>query len=516
MKLLILPGMASLAATIALIGIPTLCGEDIYVAQSSRGLSTGATVETAQSVEFFNDRRNWNSPEKVSGKIGPGDIVHLVGTITSRLIVNASGIEGSPITILFEPNAVMSSPAWPNDGAISIPMKGNTPQGYITISGGTNGMIENTDNGTNLGHHVNSTGIWLNEAHHVSIRGLTIQNLYLRATPGPDQHAYGVCVKALGNGIVSGATEVTVSHCLFHDAWIGYFIAYGTFWSRFDYSFCTVYNCNWGGIAGDIGKSSSMEGLRVHDNIFRDWSRWDDQTIVNLNHHNGFYGWAVSGGVLHDVALYNNRIGPHFGTRATSGLYCSGDIGRVLIYNNLFTESGPKDAPADGLIYICANMGTAGSRIGIFNNTFIGDGVGTAITLSGGLGPQRTLFEVRNNVACKLATFIAVYENLNSRLLSNNNLCYHLTPNGTSPGELAFSTSPTDSAHFSTFKEWQKLGYDANSQIADPDFEAEFQPRLTSPVLFKGENLSAFFSTDIDGKARPTSGAWDLGAFQRN
>ena len=66
--------------------------------------------------------------------------------------------------------------------------------------------------------------------------------------------------------------------------------------------------------------------------------------FINLYHdgplnHNGFYAWAESGGSLRNYKAYNNHIGPGFGSYATAGLFVSGDIGNVLIFNNLLVAA---------------------------------------------------------------------------------------------------------------------------------------------------------------------------------
>ena len=82
--------------------------EDFYIAQTYQGGNTGADCSDAYAVTFFNTSGNWTNP-KTSGKIGPGDTVHLCGTITSSLNFQNSGSSGSVITLLFESGAIMSN-----------------------------------------------------------------------------------------------------------------------------------------------------------------------------------------------------------------------------------------------------------------------------------------------------------------------------------------------------------------------------------------------------------------------
>src|SRR4051812_8173820 len=94
-----------------------LSGKDIYVAQVAQSGDTGADAANAHSAAWFSTSANWGAG---SAQISPGDTVHLTGVFSSALAVQASGTEGNPITLLFESNARLSSPAWPVTGAINV------------------------------------------------------------------------------------------------------------------------------------------------------------------------------------------------------------------------------------------------------------------------------------------------------------------------------------------------------------------------------------------------------------
>src|ERR1017187_1440357 len=103
---------------------------DIYFGQSSAGSNNGSNCANAYSASRFNTNdSNWTA----------GNTLHLCGTISSVLTAQNSGSSGSPITILFEPGAQMSNAAFPSTGAMVV-----TSLNYITINGGTNGVIQNT------------------------------------------------------------------------------------------------------------------------------------------------------------------------------------------------------------------------------------------------------------------------------------------------------------------------------------------------------------------------------------
>jgi hypothetical protein len=104
--------------------------KDIYIAQSAAGANSGLDCADAHSVSFFNTAANWGPG---AAQIGPGTTAHLCGVITTELTVQASGSGGSPITILFQPNAQVALPACDNsNGCLNINGKS-----YITIDGGT-------------------------------------------------------------------------------------------------------------------------------------------------------------------------------------------------------------------------------------------------------------------------------------------------------------------------------------------------------------------------------------------
>src|SRR5580698_3068609 len=99
----------ALAAGCAFALVSSLSAANYYIAQSALGAGDGSTAANAAPYTFFNAAGNWSSTAGAAGKISPGSTVHLVGTLTSQLNVQGSGAAGNVITILFEPNAVMTS-----------------------------------------------------------------------------------------------------------------------------------------------------------------------------------------------------------------------------------------------------------------------------------------------------------------------------------------------------------------------------------------------------------------------
>jgi hypothetical protein len=500
------------ATVILLVG---LCGgtpiraEDIYIAQTEQGADTGRDPANAHSVAFFNAASNWRSSTKTSGKIGPGDTVHLVGTITTGLTVEGSGTEGNPITIRFSPGAKLSAPYWPG-AAIKLSRKD-----YITIDGGatgriggydgkpelSNGIIECTDNGTLLGHQIKSSGVGAIECRHLTVGNLVIANMYVRAR-GTEQKDYGIGVY---NADVNdrGITNYRVTNCIIHDAYIGVSSDYGTACDTYEFSYLTVYNCNWGGRNGDRGsKSNTMSGLVVHHNWFHDWKNWDDPAR-NSFHHNGFFAWANQG-TLHRPQVYSNVFGPGFGGRfQTAGIYINTGIIEPLIYNNLFIP-GPGEGVGNGFITVDSQRNTT---LRIYNNTLVSPtGTGTFVQLNGNTGHQ--VVDFKNNLCVGASSFVAVYNRTNLTLDSDHNLGFKLKPAS------AYKLSNNSSASGSSIAEWRSRGYDAHSIYKNPRLDPDFRPAADSPAREAGMNLSDHFTTDLCGATRPTTKAWTIGAYE--
>src|ERR1019366_4356515 len=130
----------------------TAFANNIYITQS--GSAAGSCTSSVQTPAFFNAAANWGSG---ASQIGPGTTVLLCGTFTGSagstlLTFQGSGTSGSPITLKFDTNALLTAPYWAGgSGAINV-----NSRSYVTIDGGTNGTIQNTANGTSLTYQKSS------------------------------------------------------------------------------------------------------------------------------------------------------------------------------------------------------------------------------------------------------------------------------------------------------------------------------------------------------------------------
>jgi hypothetical protein len=172
---------------------------NVFVTQTQAGGNTGADCSNAHGMAFFNTVANWGAG---AAQIGPDTTVHLCGTFTGAagvtlLTFQAGGTVGHPVTVLFEPRAVLQAPYFPPTGAINLNGFSN-----ITIDGGhacgeidgvlveCNGLIQNTLNGSRGAvcpggacsnqKHISSAVRESGTPSNVEIRNIAIKNMYIR------------------------------------------------------------------------------------------------------------------------------------------------------------------------------------------------------------------------------------------------------------------------------------------------------------------------------------------------
>jgi hypothetical protein len=328
--------------------------------------------------------------------------------------------------------------------------------------------------------------------------------MYVRV-PGKDSNDFGVGIVERYNG--GGAfSHFSVRNNVIHDAYIGISIDYGPGCSSCSVSRNRVYNCNWGGNAGDHGPGASLSDLTVEGNIFSEWTNWDDKT-TGAFHHNGFYAWAESGGTLNRVRLCGNLVGPGFSSRqSSSGLFVSGNAQNVLVFNNILLGNNAGDCPADGFIFIWIHDGQSGSA-GIYNNTIVSTAhSGVGINVYQGDGALKTAYDIRNNIVTGCATAIARFYSQASTMTTDYNLTYDLSENE------SYSDSTDSSSRFINFKQWKMRGFEAHGRYIDPVLLPSYFPSQKSPAIGSGDNLSSYFSTDKAGNIR--SEAMAIGALE--
>jgi hypothetical protein len=503
-------------------------GTQLYMTQAGAGTMDGSSCANAHPVSWFNDGGSWGSG---TTQIGPGAVVHLCGTFTGTadttlLTTQGSGAAGKPITLYFEPGAVLTAPYWrgndnPGGGAIDA-----STASYFTIDGGQNGTIECSANGTGMANQQGTLAISMGSCTHCEVTNLTIQNMYVRT--GNLCEIDQTEVQAIS--FQAGASDVTVDNVLIHD--VGWAISSNASNTTIGPN-VEIYNIDHGFIFG-AGNGNTVSNVVFHDNHVHDFALWDTTAATDCYHHDGIHGFGGTSGVVTDFTAYNNLFDGQTGDNFNEHIFLEGTNDGTPwttspnatshIFNNVFSVSTTS-------LGIAGPGPVAGNEVWA-NNTLTGSSPSTVSTCEG-FGSTSTIAPgavVENNAVQNCGVLIGGTEagpgetssftvktfDYNAYASCHDTYnCFFITVG---------AGVAIDTASFAT---WQTMsGYDAHSvaDLASGTYfalDATFRPMAASPLIGAGDNLTSLCTgslaplcMDKAGKPRPTSGAWDIGAYQ--
>ena len=509
-------------------------GNDVYLSQAGGG--AGSSCSSTLAVSYFNTAGNWTSGTPTGTKIGPGTTVHLCGTFTfaagvSGLTVQGSGASGNPVTIHFESGAVLQSPYFPGEigvlgGAIVISGKN-----YITVDGGgANGLIKNTLDGSPgetcpggaCAYQQPTSGVYIADSTGTTVENLTIGPLYVdcgASTSCTDSAGQNTSDITVDTGTI---TNLVINGNYLGEARMGFNEATGnsSVVSNVTISNNTTNDNDWSLIIG-ADDTSTLSGISFYGNDVSNWTDWENPPATY--HQDGVFIYAGGTTPATTVEIYDNYFHGNFGTAGggTSFISCGTNEppaqGNMTcnIFNNLFVST-PPGATAAWLSQVKASN--------IYNNTFIGPGAYSGptpliITINSAI--------VKNNIFYDWETAIATYDtSFSSIAASNYNLFYDMV------GTLWFSANiGVGSGPQYTYAQWQGLGYDGNSTTGNPNLSTSYLLQSGSAAIGAATNLTSLGITQLDTSApatfgvggacgtggcaaRPSTGAWDIGAYQ--
>ncbi|MFQ5737586.1 MAG: choice-of-anchor Q domain-containing protein [Acidobacteriota bacterium] len=463
---------------------------DIYIAQNAVGADTGADCTNAHSATWFNTAANWGVG---SGLISAGDTVHWCGTYTGTagqtgLTFQGNGSPGSPITLLFEPGAVMTAPYW----AVAIDI--GTSRSYITIDGGPNGIIENTANGTNLANKQQSRGVVCSKCNDIEIRNLTIRNLYIRQGGSSEQVDGGLCIH-----LPDSHNNIVVHHSTLSEASMG-IIVYpdrdGIPRTGWEFHSNTLIELHWGIASLSWTTTQISDGILIHDNEYFGNSHWDDPTF--FFHNDGIFLSADNGSEHRNCQVYNNYLHGTMAPNTTAQIYLSTNTKNCRVYNNVMEVTSGTTSP--GTFY--QNGGVSNE---VYNNTVVGGGSCYNAASSSNI-------VLKNNICVNSVN--GIFLSAGSTLAESDfNVFFNVT------GQGSCGAFCDNGANLDTLTAWQNFsGKDLNSTTADPKLDPTSHLQAGSSAIGLGANLTslgiATLNSDKDGNARPSSGPWDAGAYQ--
>ena len=497
--------------SICMMLFPFICfAEDIYISETLQGANTGTDCSNSHSTSWLNTSGNWANP-KESGKIGPGDTAHLCGTITTQLTTKASGNSGSLITILFESGAKYSNTTWTaSTAAITI------NKNYITLDGGTNGIIEATDNGTTSAfggtktYNRNIDGVLINASNNVTVKNLTIRTIYDRLASSVDCIKVGYNIHSTGQ-----SSNITITGNTISDGYYGIYIVL-TNSENVTVNNNIITNTSTGINIAPGNTSSTGSNINIYENDVRGGTKYDGVFDANCqtngcssscltdtwHHQDGIHLFSQGDtGWVNNVNVYNNYL-QDFGTHSTSHIYIEyHGMQNVKIYNNVLVNTGTNYA-SGGMIGIKSADG-----VKIYNNTLIGNypnyngNIGIFFNSSGSTYSQGSI--VQNNIISGVKLFYGWNGTLGTDTIFTAD--YNDNYNG---GSSPYNNLSRDW--------WLAQGYDANGATVNPQLDSNYKLTSSSPASIKrgGANLSSIFTIDKDNMPRLAVAGWSLGAYQ--
>ena len=297
---------------------------DIYYSQTAQGSNNGTSCANSYA---WNDATNGISK---AAKWIAGNTLHICGTWNGSagqqwIVGQASGTSGDPITIKFEPGAVLQAPYHSSGAGINI-----SGFNYITIDGGTNGIYRNTLNGTS--GNACPGGSCTQQQISVLIQALGSSNFTLRNlncgdvydVTGADSFASsnqnGIsCVQIRGSNVL-------IQNNTIHDAGLG--IDNTTYTTDANYQIANnnMYNTGWA--LGCAGGTNIVSSYYFYGNHVHDLKLWAPSGV----HVNGIHCYAAGAGGIQNFYMYNNLFNGDMGnTSWTSWVYmetnCCGSPG---------------------------------------------------------------------------------------------------------------------------------------------------------------------------------------------
>jgi hypothetical protein len=442
----------------------------------------------------------WKSISAISwSSIKAGDTIYISGGTSSQVYAeelnsySVNGTAANPITISVGQDAG-------HNGQVII--DGTSLGGYGVVlgshqiltgnvNGQTNFMVRNVTSSTlSGGLAVNAAGILGNGS-----AGIVIANVEVHS-----------CTCGME---MSGCSPIVISNCYLYD--IQGDVGIGVNGSTGGYDANLIHNCTILVNSGMNGSGSGPDAIQGSDgvSVYNCYIHSESGTVIGGQHQDGvqFIGnyWKI----------YNNTISDCANSCCEGG--CGGGtVGYYMIYNNVFQiDASSVNGLQRGVEWSPNGQCTELTDVYICNNTFV-DMYGY-YTINWGWNcsdcteydatPSINNFVVENNIVYDSLPPYVISESGAS--LSDFTFDYNAVWAG-ADGSTSFSVfgSSPSQPHLQTgnvqFVSYSLRTTNNNLHLAATDTVARGH----------GIALTSLFTTDKDGNPRPSSGAWDIGAYQ--
>jgi hypothetical protein len=382
--------------------------------------------------------------------------------------------------------------------------------GTFYFDGAANKLYVHLADGGNPATHtievsVRRRVLWLGLAsQYMCVEGLTVHHSNGSGVAGVQQES----------GVFIGARSVIANSIIEHMDFAGLALGYNHDSVRASY---VIVRNNGGAGMGAAGTTNVVvEHAQVRNN---------NQRKFNVFWHSGGIKLAAPAtkGVVRD-SVFERNIGP--------GVWCDycggGDfrVQRNLLIGNtresqIFIEVTPNATVENNLILSDDAGGRAifireSASARVLFNTIVRSTGSTGIDVFGGPRGSANNATILGNIIVSYATTGTSTElRIGSATgtagitgtKSNNNLMFNAN------GKYAFTYGAT----VTTLADWQKLGFDSDSLVADPQFvdRAALDYTLAKGAPAVDRLVAPEVTNDHDGSARPKGPKSDLGAFER-
>lgn len=298
----------------------------------------------------------------------------------------------------------------------------------------------------------------------------------------------------------------------------------------------TDYSSGWGIHLGASGTASSpiilrsqtpgaaaIDGLNASDRNVGVYIDGNYNVVDGFEIRNGPKGgitiWANNNQIL-NCNIHNNGNVASSSTEGQDGVYSDENTSGNTYIANFIHENGRSGTRYDHGLYIC------GKNEQVINNVLLGNG-GSGIQVAGYTTVSN--LKIYNNVLAYNGTQGLILWQSLSGVDIKNNIFYANTTYGINTSDAHGSGVNVDhnlfygngSGAYNMANNGSDVSYslgtsvNSDPRLANPS-SSSFDAHLAagSPAIQSALNLYSMFTTDITGAVRPSSGAWDLGAYK--
>jgi hypothetical protein len=477
---------------------------NIYITPDGGG--NGICGSNVHTPSWFNTSANWSSN---GGQIGPGTTVHLCGTFNAPagadgyLQFQGSGTSGNPITLLWEKGAIVQAPYFSFNHA-GVDINGNS---WVVLDGGTNGILQNTAEGTGLAYQ-QDTALITGFGNNVTVKNLSVLNVYVHLIGdngggGAQGFAFAVYVPSASNLTIGPNNTFTQCNVC---------VKYGFEGGEHDLVI-TGNSFALSNQAIELGPDNSgtkvMTNIQVDHNTYVASRNWDN--AANYYHHNFFHPFTNTAGssIVGKLLVFDNSATGDVGQHSTSFIFLEnnnggggGHMDSWYVFNNVFNKTNTDAPGSSGIVAVMSPNGF------FLNNTVIdaggtGDYGWPSFDAYGGA----TGWTVQNNIFYGGEYQLTVQAP--ATVNANKNVYY---------GSVGGGPWVYHSTYTGSFSTWQSAcSCDSGSSTGNPLLNSDMTIGAGSAASTLGANLSGMnisaLNFDKVGTARP-SGSWSSGAIQ--